>query len=108
MLLRWALQKGFAVIPKSVSSKTRQQANLALTDFELTAAEMESLSGMQSVLGVKGSRWYWNPVEDADVQLKGGSAQDDSDDEVASDEQEDPDVDAASDEEQDEQDEDDM
>ena len=41
----WALQKGWAVIPKS-SSKSRIAANVAL-DFELSSDEMASL------------RWIW-------------------------------------------------
>lgn len=44
MLLRWALQKGFAVIPKS-SSKDRIVANAEL-DFVLDDAEMRALDAL--------------------------------------------------------------
>ena len=42
ILLRWGLQKGFAILPKSVTHK-RIEENAALYDFELDAADMKSL-----------------------------------------------------------------
>ena len=42
VILRWLVQRGVVVIPKSVR-KERMVENLAVLDFELTAAEMESI-----------------------------------------------------------------
>ncbi|KAI9884889.1 MAG: hypothetical protein M1823_003330 [Watsoniomyces obsoletus] len=42
ILLRWSIQKGFVPLPKSVTP-SRIDENAAIYDFELTAAEMESL-----------------------------------------------------------------
>lgn len=44
-LLRWGVQRGTAVIPKS-SRPERLRENLALFDFELTAAEMDAISAL--------------------------------------------------------------
>lgn len=63
VLLRWGVQKGFQLIPKSVK-RHRLEENQAIFDFELTEKEMSSLDGMQGALGA-----YWNPVKDADVDL---------------------------------------
>jgi len=56
VLLRWALQKGFQVIPKSVH-KERIRENAQVFDFELTASEVDALDGMHGKLGE-----YWNPL----------------------------------------------
>jgi diketogulonate reductase-like aldo/keto reductase len=69
VLLRWGLEHGFAIIPKSVSSKARQQENRDIFDFELTTTEMKQLDQLQSQTGAKGTTAYWNPVEEADVDL---------------------------------------
>ncbi|KAH8899417.1 Aldo/keto reductase [Thozetella sp. PMI_491] len=45
VLLRWATQRGLAVIPKS-SSEERLKANLACTDFDLTDGEIASISAL--------------------------------------------------------------
>jgi D-xylose reductase len=45
IVLRWGLQRGTAVIPKA-SSPERLRENLALFDFELTAEEMDAISGL--------------------------------------------------------------
>ncbi|KAH9944218.1 xylose reductase [Epithele typhae] len=45
VLLRWALQQGLAVIPKS-NNHERLVQNLACTGFELTADEMKTISGL--------------------------------------------------------------
>ncbi|KAK4504273.1 hypothetical protein PRZ48_005189 [Zasmidium cellare] len=42
ILLRWGLQKGFVILPKSVT-KSRIEENKELYDFELTKEDMESL-----------------------------------------------------------------
>lgn len=43
VLLRWGIQRGTAVVPKS-SNEKRLRENLALFDFELSEAEMRSIS----------------------------------------------------------------
>jgi D-xylose reductase len=45
IVLRWGVQRGTAVVPKSTRPE-RLAENLALFDFELTAAEMQSLSAL--------------------------------------------------------------
>lgn len=45
IVLRWALQRGTAVIPKT-SNPARMRENLAIDDFELSAVEMDSISGL--------------------------------------------------------------
>lgn len=45
VVLRWGVQRGAAVIPKS-SNPGRMRENLAVHDFELTAAEMAAISAL--------------------------------------------------------------
>lgn len=45
VLLRWATQRGLAVIPKSNNQKRLQQ-NLRVTDFDLAKEELDSISGL--------------------------------------------------------------
>jgi len=45
VLIRWAIQKGVSVIPKSVN-EDRIKANLAVFDFELSPAQMAQLDGL--------------------------------------------------------------
>lgn len=45
ILLRWATQRGLAVIPKS-SSQARLESNLDVTSFDLTQEEIDSISGL--------------------------------------------------------------
>ena len=45
VLLRWGVQRGTAVIPKT-TSVARMQENLQLFDFELSADEMQSISDL--------------------------------------------------------------
>ncbi|WVQ84791.1 hypothetical protein IAT38_006948 [Cryptococcus sp. DSM 104549] len=49
IMLRWGLQHGFVVIPKSVSQK-RIISNANLFDFELSADEMKELDGLDEYL----------------------------------------------------------
>ena len=42
VLLRWGLQKGFVILPKSVT-KSRIEENTKLYDFELSEEDMKSL-----------------------------------------------------------------
>lgn len=45
MILRWHLQRGVAVIPKTVH-KDRMAENLDIFDFALTEKEMEAIGAM--------------------------------------------------------------
>jgi D-xylose reductase len=45
VILRWGLQRGTAIIPKS-ENRARMTENLAIFDFELTQAEMDSISDL--------------------------------------------------------------
>jgi 2,5-diketo-D-gluconate reductase A len=47
VILRWLVQRGVVVIPKSVR-KERMMENIALFDFELTAADMESIATLDT------------------------------------------------------------
>ncbi|CAB9513314.1 keto reductase family 1 member C1 homolog [Seminavis robusta] len=65
ILLRWGLEIGVAVIPKSASSKQRLEQNWAILDFALTPEEVESISAIKGApLGA-----YWDPVRDAGVDI---------------------------------------
>eukprot|EP00930_Biecheleria_cincta_P046781 TRINITY_DN32314_c0_g1_i1.p1 TRINITY_DN32314_c0_g1~~TRINITY_DN32314_c0_g1_i1.p1 ORF type:complete len:737 (-),score=105.90 TRINITY_DN32314_c0_g1_i1:56-2266(-) len=58
VLLRWAYQMGFAVIPKSVH-EDRICSNINIFDFELTQTDMTTLCNLtQETLNE-----YWNPLE---------------------------------------------
>lgn len=46
VVLRWLLQRGITVIPKSVHSE-RLEENIDVFDFALTAQEMEKISGLE-------------------------------------------------------------
>lgn len=47
VVLRWNVQRGVVVIPKSVHAE-RIAENLAIWDFELTPSEMEAISGLDA------------------------------------------------------------
>lgn len=49
VLLRWATQRGLAVIPKS-NNPDRLKQNLEVTDFDLTEEELEKISGLDRQL----------------------------------------------------------
>lgn len=49
VLLRWATQRGVAVIPKS-NNQSRLQQNLEVTDFDLSSSELEQISGLDQNL----------------------------------------------------------
>lgn len=55
VLLRWSLQKGFVVIPKSARPE-RIRENAAVFDFELGSADMDLLDGLD-----EGLHTGWNP-----------------------------------------------
>mmetsp|Transcript_46532 Transcript_46532/g.99755 ORF Transcript_46532/g.99755 Transcript_46532/m.99755 type:complete len:298 (-) Transcript_46532:180-1073(-) len=56
VLLRWAIQRGFQVIPKSTRA-ARIAENAEVTDFELSEADLSSVESMKGKLDV-----YWNPL----------------------------------------------
>lgn len=45
VILRWLLQRGITVIPKTVHA-ARMQENIAVFDFELSAAEMQTIASL--------------------------------------------------------------
>ena len=45
VILRWDVQRGIAVVPKS-SHSSRIRQNYDIWDFELTAEEMKQIAGM--------------------------------------------------------------
>lgn len=53
VLLQWALQKGWSVVPKSVTP-SRIESNLDLDGWELTDEEMEMLDGIETRFKVVG------------------------------------------------------
>jgi len=57
VLMRWALQKGTTVVPKS-SKVERIKENTALFDFELTEAQMEAIGKLD-----RGQRLSWKGVD---------------------------------------------
>jgi len=63
VLLRWAVQKGFHIIPKSVK-RHRIEENKAVFDFALSEGDMATLDEMKGELNA-----YWNPVNDAPVDI---------------------------------------
>ncbi|XP_013874486.1 glyoxal reductase [Austrofundulus limnaeus] len=57
VLLRWAVQQGVPVLPKS-SSPDRIQKNREIFDFTLSDTDMDRLSALD-----RGSRFCWDPSE---------------------------------------------
>lgn len=55
IVLRWGIQNGFVVIPKS-KNETHIKENLEIFDFELSKEEMNYISGLK-----KGIHTCWNP-----------------------------------------------
>lgn len=55
VLLRWALQRGTIVLPKSVRAE-RMAENAALFDFELDVSEMATLDGFDTTGGTERAR----------------------------------------------------
>ncbi|KUM64053.1 hypothetical protein ACN42_g3024 [Penicillium freii] len=57
VLLRWATQRGIAVIPKS-NDRTRLAENLAVLDFRMTDEEIEAISGLDRGLRFNDPGFY--------------------------------------------------
>lgn len=57
VLLRWATQRGVAVIPKS-NNQARLQQNLEVTDFDLNKQELESISALDRGLRFNDPGFY--------------------------------------------------
>ncbi|KAJ5399103.1 hypothetical protein N7465_009592 [Penicillium sp. CMV-2018d] len=57
VLLRWATQRGIAVIPKS-NDRTRLAENLDVLDFQMTDEEIEAISGLDRGLRFNDPRFY--------------------------------------------------
>ena len=55
-LLMWGLQKGWSVIPKSVT-QSRIEGNFDLDNWELSAAEMKEIDSMPERFKVCGDSW---------------------------------------------------
>lgn len=56
MLLAWGIQKGWSVIPKSVSEE-RIAKNFELDGWELTEDEVKQLDGLKDRFKVCGDAW---------------------------------------------------
>jgi len=65
VLLRWAIQHGCAVLPKSVKP-SRQTDNLRLWHFKLSTDEMDSLDGMERGLTGQNTMVGWLREHDPD------------------------------------------
>ncbi|GFZ49810.1 Uncharacterized oxidoreductase [Saitozyma sp. JCM 24511] len=59
VLIRWGLQKGYSVLPKSVTP-SRIKSNSEVYDFELDSSDMEALDSLD--MGASGA-CSWNPVD---------------------------------------------
>ncbi|KIW04691.1 uncharacterized protein PV09_04425 [Verruconis gallopava] len=57
VLLRWATQRGIAVIPKS-NNQSRLKQNLEVTDFDLTKEEIDSISALDKGLRFNDPGFY--------------------------------------------------
>ena len=57
VILRWHLQEGFVVIPKSVTP-SRIEENFNVFDFELTEDEMNTVRGLDT-----GKRLFFDPKD---------------------------------------------
>jgi methylglyoxal/glyoxal reductase len=73
ILLKWALQHGFAIIPKS-TQKTRIRDNIDLFDFVIETNDMSKLDHLSDGMPVEDvlfykEDWNWNPIDEAVVHL---------------------------------------
>lgn len=65
ILLRWALDSNYAIIPKASSSKERVKENFDILDFKLDPKEVNVVGEMRG----KPLDEYWDPVKDAEVDI---------------------------------------
>jgi 2,5-diketo-D-gluconate reductase A len=72
VMLRWGIQRGFVVIPKSVR-RERIVENAAALDFELSPREMERLDGLDRTRGtdraLENDWWTWTWRDSARARL---------------------------------------
>jgi diketogulonate reductase-like aldo/keto reductase len=72
-MLRWGIQRGFVVIPKSVH-RERIVENAAALDFELSEPEMEKLDGLDQTRGtdraLENDWWTWTWRDSARARLR--------------------------------------
>ena len=68
ILLKWALQHGFGIIPKSVKQE-RIQENIDLDDFVLSEEDMYVLDHWGEEMLLYKDDWNWNPIDEAPVHL---------------------------------------
>ncbi|CAE8678687.1 unnamed protein product [Polarella glacialis] len=59
VLLRWGLQMGFVVIPRS-TCEARIAENARIFDFELTSSQMTRLSSIKE--GAEAQKFCWDPI----------------------------------------------
>ena len=57
LMVRWSLQHGYVPLPKSVT-KLRIEANSAVDGFEIDAADMKAMDGLDEYLVTD-----WDPVD---------------------------------------------
>ena len=57
VLIRWSLEKGFIVLPKSANPERIQQ-NINVFDFELTSADISKIDALDSNMRIS-----WDPTE---------------------------------------------
>ena len=73
VMLRWGLQRGFAVIPKSVS-RERIAENAGALEFALSSADMEELDALDTTHGtaraVEREWWTWTRRDAARSRLR--------------------------------------
>jgi alcohol dehydrogenase (NADP+) len=60
LLIRWALQRGTSVLPKSVNAE-RIRANFDVLDWELTAAQMAALGGIEPQVRMLHGQFWCKP-----------------------------------------------
>lgn len=68
VLLRWATQRGIAVVPKS-NSKERLSENLQCNSFDLDEADIKSISALNIDLRVSLAVDCWETCHDVVTQL---------------------------------------
>lgn len=70
MTLKWNMQRGVGVIPKSLTP-TRIEANFALDDFVLTPAQMQRIDGINRNHRFVRNPWYEFPDDATELEKLG-------------------------------------